>query len=84
MIIRNEKIGEALTVQNSVKCVTLSFMISGSKEHSLLRTISMKVKLTREADHSPPSSSEVKNGGAVQLLSHTSSDITGTRLILFS
>jgi hypothetical protein len=30
-------------------------------------------RLGREADHSPPSSSEVKNGGAIPALPHTSS-----------
>jgi hypothetical protein len=36
------------------------------------RAISMGVEGPgREADHSPPSSAEVKNGGAVPLLSHT-------------
>jgi hypothetical protein len=34
----------------------------------------MRVKRQeREADHLPPSSAEIKNGGAVPLLAHTSS-----------
>jgi hypothetical protein len=38
------------------------------------RALSLGVKgLGREADHSPPSSAEVKNDGAIPPLSHTSS-----------
>jgi hypothetical protein len=40
----------------------------------LPRDLSPEVKrLVREADHAPPSSAEVKNGGAIPPLPHTSS-----------
>jgi hypothetical protein len=64
------------------RCKTLLFSIAfrpalgptQSPNHRIVGSISLGIKqLGHEADHSPPSSGEVKNGGAIPPISHTTS-----------
>jgi hypothetical protein len=48
-------------------------MKRGVKPETQKVTVELITRQRREADHSPPSSTDVKNGGAIPILRHTSS-----------